>query len=112
MGCLFCKFVSGETKADVVLENDHVLAFKDIHPQAPTHVLVIPKKHLPGIHDAAPTDAALLGEVLLAGRKVAEDMGLKGGYRLVLNQGPDAGQSVFHLHLHVLGGRLMTWPPG
>ena len=112
MSCLFCKIVNGEIKGEIVLENDHVVAFKDINPQAPTHVLVVPKKHLPGIHEAAPTDAALLGEVLLAGRKIAEDLGLARGYRLVLNQGPDAGQSVFHLHLHVLGGRVMAWPPG
>jgi histidine triad (HIT) family protein len=120
--CLFCKIAKHEIPAQIVLENDHVLAFKDINPQAPTHVLVIPKKHIAGIHDASDSDRAMLAELLLAGRKVAEDLGLSaptaqggapsGGYRLVINQGPNAGQSVFHLHLHVLGGRSMSWPPG
>jgi histidine triad (HIT) family protein len=111
--CLFCKIVKKEIPAQIVFENGHVLAFKDINPQAPTHVLVIPKKHLAGIHDATDADRDALGELLLAGRRVAEDLGLHPkGYRLVMNQGPDAGQSVFHVHLHVLGGRAMAWPPG
>lgn len=111
--CLFCKIVNKEIQSQVVLENEHVLAFKDINPQAPVHVLVIPKKHLVGIHEATDADRDLMGELLLAGRKVAEQMGLyPKGYRLVINSGADAGQSVFHLHLHVLGGRSMAWPPG
>jgi histidine triad (HIT) family protein len=111
--CLFCKIVNKEIQSQVVLENEHVLAFKDISPQAPVHVLVIPKKHLVGIHEATDADRDLMGELLLAGRKVAEQMGLHPkGYRLVINSGADAGQSVFHLHLHVLGGRSMAWPPG
>lgn len=113
MGCLFCKLVSREIPAQIVFENDRVLAFKDINPAAPTHALVIPKKHVAGIHDATAGDAALLGELLLSARNVAEDLGLaEGGYRVVVNQGADAGQSVFHLHVHVLGGRQMAWPPG
>jgi histidine triad (HIT) family protein len=112
-GCLFCNIVAGKIPADIVYDNEHVLAFKDIHPAAPVHALVIPKTHLTGIHDATPEHATTLGQVLLAARDVAEKLGLaEGGYRLVVNQGADAGQSVFHLHCHVLGGRPMAWPPG
>jgi histidine triad (HIT) family protein len=111
--CLFCKIVKREIPSDIVYENDHVLAFKDVRPVAPTHALVIPKRHVVGIADASREDAALLGELLLAAREVANKLRLnEGGYRLVINNGPDAGQSVFHLHLHVLGGRSMAWPPG
>ncbi|MGO8992470.1 MAG: histidine triad nucleotide-binding protein [Polyangiaceae bacterium] len=111
--CLFCKIVKGDVPAKVVLENDHLLAFHDINPAAPQHVLVITKQHMVSIHDATRDDAALLGELMLAGREVAEKLGLgESGYRLVLNTGKDAGQSVFHIHLHVLGGRPMAWPPG
>jgi len=111
--CLFCKIVKGEVPARVVLDGDHVLAFHDVNPMAPTHALVIPKQHIASIHDATPAHAALLGELMLAGREVADKLGLgESGYRLVLNTGKDAGQSVFHLHLHVLGGRAMGWPPG
>ena len=112
-GCLFCNLVLREIPAQIVLENEHVLAFKDIRPMAPVHALVIPKQHIVGIHDATPEDAAMLGQLMLAARDIAEQLGLaEGGYRLVVNQGPDAGQSVFHLHCHVLGGRAMAWPPG
>jgi histidine triad (HIT) family protein len=111
--CLFCKIATRSIPAQVVLENDHVVAFRDLRPVAPTHVLVIPKKHVAGIHEVTREDAALLSEVLLAAREVAEQLGLGGdGYRVVINQGPHAGQSVFHLHVHVLGGRTMSWPPG
>ncbi|MDB4995333.1 MAG: zinc-binding protein [Myxococcaceae bacterium] len=113
MDCLFCKIVSGEIPAKRAYENEHVVAFHDIHPQAPVHVLVIPRRHIIGIHEGTPEDAALLGQVLLAGRDVAEKLGLaEDGYRLVINNGVNAGQSVFHLHLHVLGGRVLAWPPG
>ncbi|HEY5145629.1 MAG TPA: histidine triad nucleotide-binding protein [Polyangiaceae bacterium] len=112
-GCLFCNIVAGTTPAQIVFDNEHVLAFKDIRPAAPVHALVIPKAHVPGIHEATPEHAEVLGQVLLAARDVAEKLGLAaGGYRLVVNQGADAGQSVFHLHCHVLGGRPMAWPPG
>jgi histidine triad (HIT) family protein len=112
-GCLFCNIVAKSIPAQIVLENEHVVAFKDIRPVAPTHALVIPKRHIPGVHEATAEDAATLGQVLLAARDVAEKLGLAdGGYRLVINQGPDAGQSVFHVHCHVLGGRAMAWPPG
>ncbi len=115
MGCLFCKIVAREIPSQIVFENDHVLSFKDINPQAPTHALVIPKRHLTGIFDATDADAdrQMLGELLTAGRQVAAQLGLDAkGYRLVINQGQDGGQSVHHLHLHVMGGRPMGWPPG
>jgi histidine triad (HIT) family protein len=111
--CLFCNVVARKTPAQIVFENDHVVAFTDIRPVAPTHVLVIPKKHMTGVHDAAEGDVDLLGRVVLAARDVADKLGLgASGYRLVINQGPDAGQSVHHLHCHILGGRQMGWPPG
>ncbi|NOU32646.1 MAG: histidine triad nucleotide-binding protein [Polyangiaceae bacterium] len=111
--CLFCKIVNREIKADVVRENEHALAFRDIHPAAPTHLLVIPKRHIAAIHDATAEDAALLGQLMLLARDVAEEVGLaENGYRLVVNNGRDAGQSVFHIHVHVLGGRALAWPPG
>ena len=110
--CLFCKIVARTIQGQVVHETDHLVAFRDLRPVAPTHVLVIPKKHISGIHEASPEDAEVLGRLLLGARDVAEQLDLKGGYRLVINQGPDAGQSVFHVHLHVLGGRPMSWPPG
>jgi histidine triad (HIT) family protein len=111
--CLFCKIVARTIPSDIVLENDHVIAFKDVNPVAPAHALVIPKKHIAGIGDATREDAALVAEVLLAAPVVAEKLGIAtSGYRLVLNNGANAGQSVFHMHLHVLGGRLLQWPPG
>ncbi len=111
--CLFCKMVSGEIKPDVVFENDHVLAFRDIRPQAPTHVLVIPKKHIPTLDDLSPNEGDIAAELLQAVRKVAEIEQLNGdGYRTVINCRANAGQEVYHLHAHVLGGRRMHWPPG
>jgi len=111
--CLFCKMVSGEIKADVVYEDQDVLAFRDINPQAPTHVLVIPKRHISTTNDIRPEDAELIGKLYLAAKQVAADEGIAGrGYRTVLNCLEEAGQAVFHLHLHLLGGRAMRWPPG
>jgi histidine triad (HIT) family protein len=111
--CLFGKIENNESPAQIVHENDHVVAFRDIRPATPTHVLVIPKKHIVGMHEATREDATTIGEVFLAARDVAEKLGLHTtGYRVVANNGPDAGQSVFHLHVHVLGGRPMAWPPG
>ncbi|WP_394823334.1 histidine triad nucleotide-binding protein [Pendulispora albinea] len=112
MDCLFCKIVAREIPAKLAFENEHVVAFHDIRPMAPTHVLVIPKKHIVGIGQATEDDVAVLGHVMLAGRLVAEELHLDDGYRLVVNNGENAGQSVFHLHLHVLGGRALGWPPG
>lgn len=113
MSCLFCRIVAGEIPANKVLENEHVVAFHDLNPHAPVHVLVIPRKHIPNIGSAEPADAEALGHVLLACRAVAEKTGVEhSGYRVALNTGPDAGQSVDHLHAHVLGGRVLHWPPG
>jgi len=110
--CLFCKMVAGEIQPAVVYENDHVLAFRDIRPQAPTHVLIIPKKHVSTLDDLTPEDAALAAELLFAARRVAELEGLADGYRTVINCRANAGQEVYHLHLHLLGGRRLSWPPG
>ncbi|MEM7417629.1 MAG: histidine triad nucleotide-binding protein [Gemmatimonadota bacterium] len=110
--CLFCRIVEGSIPADVVLETDRVLAFRDISPQAPTHVLVIPKRCIRSVADAADEDETLLGSVLLAARDVARQEGLDDGFRVILNTGDEGGQTVFHLHAHVLGGRALGWPPG
>lgn len=110
---IFGKIASGEMSADIVYQDDDVVAFRDISPQAPTHVLVIPRKPIPTLNDATPADAELLGKLLLAAAKVAEAEGIaEGGYRTVINCNAGAGQTVFHLHLHVLGGRPLQWPPG
>ncbi len=111
--CLFCNIVAGAIPAQFVLETEHAIAFRDIRPVAPVHALVIPKRHVAGVHDMTADDMQLLGQLMLASRDTAEKLGLAdGGYRLVINQGADAGQSVAHLHCHVLGGRPMGWPPG
>ncbi len=110
--CLFCKFVSGEIPPDVVHETETTLAFRDINPQAPTHVLVVPKAHHATAAELAAEAPALMAEVVAAAAAVAELEDLGEGYRLVFNTGPQAGQTVFHVHCHVLGGRRMTWPPG
>jgi histidine triad (HIT) family protein len=111
--CLFCAIVAGEIPATTVLETDRILAFRDINPQAPTHVLVISKAHYPNVAALAAADAALLGEVINAAQQVAAAEGVdEAGYRIVFNTGAQAGQTVPHVHGHVLGGRLFTWPPG
>jgi len=111
--CLFCRIVRGEIPAAVVYRDEDVVAFKDIHPQAPFHVLVIPTRHVASLAEAAPSDAALLGKILLTGAQLAREAGFESsGFRSVFNAGPDAGQTVFHAHLHVLGGRPLSWPPG
>ncbi|MDX1334790.1 MAG: histidine triad nucleotide-binding protein [Gammaproteobacteria bacterium] len=111
--CIFCKIIAGEIPATVVHETDDVLAFRDLGPQAPTHVLVIPKRHISTINDMQDSDAELVGKLYLAAQKVAADEGIsESGYRTVMNCNEGAGQTVFHMHLHVLGGRPMTWPPG
>lgn len=111
--CLFCKFVSAELQADVVYQDDDVLAFRDINPQAPMHVLVIPKRHIATINDLQGSDAELVGKMYLAAARVASQAGYAdSGYRSVMNCNADAGQTVFHIHLHVLAGRALTWPPG
>jgi histidine triad (HIT) family protein len=111
--CLFCKIAKKEIPSKVLFEDDDLLAFHDINPAAPTHVLVIPKAHLTSLADATDEHTALLGKLMLATKRAAEETGLTAtGYRVVANTGPNAGQSVFHLHLHVIGGRPMAWPPG
>ena len=111
--CLFCKMASGEIKPDIVFEDDDVLAFRDINPQAPTHVLIIPKKHIASINDIQSEDEALVGKLYKAAKTIAKQEGFsEKGYRVVMNCGEDAGQTVFHIHLHLLGGRQLTWPPG
>jgi len=111
--CLFCKFVSGEIEPDVVFENDSVLAFRDINPQAPTHVLVVPKEHISTLNDLDSGHRELVGELYLAAKEVARAEGIdERGYRTVMNCNAEAGQTVFHIHLHLLGGRGMSWPPG
>lgn len=109
---IFKRIIDKEIPATIVYEDDRCLAFRDVNPQAPTHVLVIPKKEIPSLADAADSDSALLGHLLSTARSVATQLGLAKGYRVVINCGPDGGQSVDHLHLHVLGGRALAWPPG
>ena len=111
--CLFCKIVKKEIPSKMLFEDDELLAFSDIRPVAPTHALVVPKRHIESLNQASPEDATLLGRLLLAARRVAHEAGIETtGWRAVVNSGPDAGQSVFHVHVHVLGGRAMAWPPG
>jgi histidine triad (HIT) family protein len=112
LNCIFCRIAAKDVPAGIVYENADVVAFRDLSPQAPTHVLVIPRRHAASLDALGEADAALLGAMMLAAKKVAADAGLSGGYRVVSNCGADAGQSVSHVHLHVLGGRPMAWPPG
>ena len=109
---IFGKIIRREIPADIVYEDDLCLAFRDVQPQAPVHVLMIPKKHIPKLADATSEDHAVLGHLLLKVKQVAEDLGLDKGYRVVINNGEDGGQTVFHLHVHLLGGRSLAWPPG
>jgi histidine triad (HIT) family protein len=109
---IFKRIIDKEVPAKILYEDDQCLAFHDIGPQAPMHVLVIPKKEIASLAAAAESDAALLGHLLVVVRKLAEQLQLSGGYRVVINSGPDGGQSVDHLHLHLLGGRQLKWPPG
>jgi histidine triad (HIT) family protein len=111
--CIFCKIVAGEIPSTVVYESDEILAFRDINPQAPTHVVVIPKAHHADVASMAEADPAMVGTLVAAAGAIARQEGVaESGYRLVFNTGPDAGQSVFHVHCHLLAGRSITWPPG
>ena len=110
--CLFCKIIRGEIPAKKVYEDDNTFAFEDISPKAPTHVLIVPKKHVRGLKEAAPEDAEMLGRLNLVAAQIGRERGIEEGYRTVLNVGPKSGQSVFHIHLHLLGGRDLSWPPG
>ncbi len=111
--CIFCKLAAGTIPSDKVYEDDQTLAFRDLHPQAPTHVLLIPKEHLDSLNDASQSDQALLGHMLRLVPKIANQLGIaESGFRTVINTGGEGGQTVDHLHIHLLGGRPMTWPPG
>jgi len=110
--CLFCRILKGEIPAKKVYEDEHVFAFEDINPQAPTHLLLIPKRHVRGLKEAEAADAELIGRLHLAAAEIARKRGIEDGYRTVLNVGPKSGQSVFHMHVHLLGGRNLNWPPG
>lgn len=111
--CLFCKIVAGDIDAEIVYQTDQLLAFRDLNPQAPTHVLIIPRRHVATINDIAVADATEVGLLFAAAARIAEDEGIAAdGYRVVMNCNAAAGQTVFHLHLHLLGGRNLSWPPG
>ena len=110
--CLFCKIAAGEIPAEKVHEDDALVAFRDINPKAPTHILVIPREHIPSLDDLEERHAAVLGRIVLAAKEIAAKEKLADGYRFVFNCGPAAGQEVYHIHAHLLGGRPMTWPPG
>ncbi len=112
MDCLFCRILRGEVRSRKVYEDDRVYAFEDINPQAPTHVLIIPRKHIVGLKEATAEDAEIIGYCHLVAAKIARERQIEDGYRTVFNVGPRSGQSVFHLHLHLIGGRTMKWPPG
>ncbi len=110
--CLFCKIVRGEILSKKVAEDEHTYAFEDIDPKAPTHVLIVPKKHLRGLKEAGADDAEIIGRCHLMAAQIAREKKIEDSYRTVLNVGPGSGQSVFHLHVHLLGGRNLHWPPG
>ena len=111
--CLFCKIINGEIKSKKVFENDKVFAFEDINPTAPVHVLIVPKKHFASLNEMEPADKEIIGEMCMAAKQIAKQRNIdKSGYRTVFNTGPDAGQAVFHIHLHLLGGRKFSWPAG
>ncbi|XP_056291689.1 histidine triad nucleotide-binding protein 1 [Pseudoliparis swirei] len=109
---IFGKIIRKEIPVELLYEDDKCVAFPDISPQAPTHILVVPKKPIVQLSKAEDSDAALLGHLMLVAKKCAQDAGLSNGYRIVINDGPDGGQSVYHIHIHILGGRAMEWPPG
>ena len=110
--CLFCQIAAGERPATLVYRGDGLIAIRDIHPQAPTHILIIPTKHIASVAEAAAGDEGLLGQLITAAKAIAQQENLSNGYRLVINTGPQGGQTVHHLHVHLLGGRAMHWPPG
>jgi len=111
--CLFCKMISGEIPCDIVYENESVFAFRDIDPKAPTHILLIPRKHIRSINELGESERNLAGELLLTAKKIAKDEGIdESGFRTIFNTNSDGGQTVFHIHMHILGGRKMAWPPG
>jgi histidine triad (HIT) family protein len=110
--CLFCKIAAGHIPSSIVYQDEHVVAFRDINPVAPQHILIIPQRHLSSMDDLTSEDAQLLTRIFMAAKQIAHESGLEQGYRFLTNVGPDAGQSVSHLHFHLLGGRKLGWPPG
>ncbi|MFH7903020.1 MAG: histidine triad nucleotide-binding protein [Candidatus Aenigmatarchaeota archaeon] len=115
MNCIFCEIIERKKPAEIVYEDEKVLVFKDINPQAPIHLLIIPKKHITGIQEIKEDDIEIVGYMFFTARKIAEKLGINNyekGYRLIFNVGKDAGQSIFHLHLHLIAGRKLNWPPG
>ena len=111
--CVFCKIINGDIAAKKVYENEHIIAFNDIDPKAPVHILVIPKKHIRSINELNSSDINLAGEIILAAKKIAKDQGVDSkGFRVVFNTNDDGGQTVYHIHMHIMGGRQMQWPPG
>jgi histidine triad (HIT) family protein len=111
--CLFCRIIEGKIKGELVYQDSNVVAFKDIGPKAPVHILIVPRKHIATVLDLGPEDGVLVGEIFRVAAKLAQDLGIaEKGFRVVVNSGTDAGQTVFHLHYHLLGGRPMGWPPG
>ena len=110
--CLFCKIAAGDIPSKIVHQDDELIAFHDIGPQAPVHILIVPRKHIVSLDDADEADLALMGRILLTSKQIAAEQGIAGGYRVVNNCGASAGQSVFHIHFHLLGGRSLGWPPG
>ena|SRR5579872_2217327 len=111
--CLFCRIINGEINATIVYEDEHVVAFNDINPQGPTHVLLVPRKHMASLNDLLPGDDQIIGELVRRAAAIAKSRGIaEGGYRTVFNTNRDAGQTVFHVHLHLIGGRSLHWPPG
>lgn len=112
MDTIFSKIIERRIPADIVYEDDLCLAFRDVNPQAPTHILIVPKKPIPKLVEATQADQSLLGHLLLAANRIANDLGIADAFRLTINNGADAGQSVFHLHIHLLAGRSFNWPPG
>jgi histidine triad (HIT) family protein len=113
MDCLFCKIAQQQIPATIIYQDEHVVAFRDISPQAPVHALVIPRRHITTLNDLQPTDADLLGRMIIAAQQIAAQDGIaESGFRLAMNCNSDGGQTVYHIHLHVLGGRAMHWPPG
>jgi len=111
--CIFCKIINKEIPTKIIYEDEYIVAFEDINPKAPVHVLIIPKDHFSSLNDIPADKQKLLGHIVLKARKLAEKKGIKDkGYRIVLNTGKNSGQEVFHIHFHLLGGRQMTWPPG
>ena len=110
--CVFCRIVRGDAPAPIIYQDEDVTAFHDLHPRAPVHILIVPNRHIAGVAEVGPEDGTLLGKLFVVARRLAEQEHIVNGYRLVVNNGPGAGQSVFHLHVHLLGGRPLGWPPG